>query len=236
MDAPPSTSHRPLSVREDKPQTKTALAVRTLRHALLNGTIHQGQQLTVGELAAQLGMSSTPIREAIRILQGEGLIQFTPHHALTVRALTPKVAQDIFVIRLEVEPLATRLAMARMTSVDFDRLAEINDAMRDALDHGQIEDRYALNRSWHFTLYAHTHNRAMIETIESLWQRFLWPTTWFMPSHAGHSHEHHTAITQALRAGDGDTAARLMREHILLREQNTLAFFASQTAAGGEPA
>lgn len=211
-----------------EPLTKTALALRELRASIRSGQIHQGEQLTVGELAKQLGMSHTPVREAVRTLQAEGLITQTPHHTLVVIKLSEKDVQDIYVVRLLVEPLATRLATPYLTEADFTKLHELNEAMR-AADRGQrLEDRYALNHDWHFTLYAGAQNRVLLNTITSLWQRFLWRSAWAMPDHADISYEQHAAILDALRARAADQAGHLLAEHINNGQHHALTYLRQQ--------
>ena len=152
-----------------EPLTKTALAIRELRKAIRSGKIHQGEQLTVGELAEQLGMSPTPVREAMRTLQAEGLITQTPHHTLAVITLSEKDVQEIYVVRLLVEPLATQLATPHLTEEDFARLHQLNAAMHEADITHHMDRRYELNHDWHFTLYACAQNRVLLNTITSLW-------------------------------------------------------------------
>ena len=210
--------------------TKTALALRELRIAIRSGKIPQGEQLTVGELAEQLGMSPTPVREAMRTLQAEGLITQTPHHTLAVITLSEKDVQDIYVVRLLVEPLATQLATPHLTEADFAQLHQLNVDMHEADLNHRMDRRYELNHDWHFTLYACAQNRVLLNTITALWQRFLWRTSWAMPDHADVSYAHHLALLDALRARDADRAGQLMTAHIINGQRHALCYLHQQFA------
>lgn len=214
----------------DEPLTKTELAVRALRSAIRSGQIPQGEQLTVGELAEQLGISPTPVREAVRTLQAEGLITQTPHHTLAVIKLGEKDLHDIYVVRLQLEPMAVRLAVPLMSAADLDLLHRLNETMH-ATDHEQhSEQRYALNQQWHFALYGFARNRVLQSTIAALWQRFLWRTSWILPDHAGASYTQHSAILAAARAGDAEQTAQLMAEHIIYGQGNALIYLRQMQA------
>lgn len=199
---------------DDEPLTKTVLAARAVRAAILRGDIRQGESLSVTILAARLGMSPTPVREAVRTLQAEGLIMQTPHHTLSVIKLSAKDVQDIFVIRQQLEPLATRLAVPHLTQDDYATLAELNAAMRAAEEQQHLETRHALNTQWHFLIYERSRNRVLFDTITTFWRKALWYTTWIMPAHAGPSFAQHEELLVALQAHDAERAARLMAEHL----------------------
>jgi len=219
-----------LHADSDEPATKTALALRELRSAIRSGRIHQGQQLTIGELSEQLGMSHTPVREAVRTLQAEGLLQQTPHHIVTVITLSEKDVHDMYEVRQLIEPMATRLAMPHLAEGHFATLQRLNEAIHDADRRHDIDQRYALNHDWHFTLYACAQNRVLLSTITSLWQRFWWHTSWSMPNQADSSFAQHAAILDALRARDASLAEQLMREHITGGQQRVLEHLRQQFA------
>ncbi len=219
-----------LHTESDEPLTKTELAVRALRTAIRSGQIPQGEQLPVGELAEQLGISPSPVREAVRTLQAEGLITQTPHHTLSVIKLGEKDLHDIYVVRLQLEPLAVRLAVPLMRAADLDLLHRLNETMH-TIDHAQHSDqRYALNQQWHFALYGFARNRVLLSTITALWQRFLWRTSCILPDHAGASYAHHSAIGAAARAGDADQAAQLLADHIIYGQGNALIYLRQMQA------
>lgn len=202
--------------------TKSTLAIQALRDAILRGDIQQGDHLTVTEISEQLGMSPTPVREAIRALQAEGLISHTPHHTLSVKRYTPKDVGDIFLLRSTLESLATRLAVPHLTSDELGRLDELMEAMRDANSRGDYERMYGVNADWHLTIYRAADNSVLVDVILGLWQKFLWEVIWMMPGHAARSLKEHEDIMAACRRQDADEAARLMYAHIQHGEESAI--------------
>lgn len=210
--------------------TKTERATQSLRDAILRGDIPSGTQLTVGDLAEQLGMSPTPVREAIRILQAEGLLHQTPHHTISAITFTEQDIVNIFDLRAVLEALATRLATPLMTEHDFQRLDAILEQMRAAR---QVEDFPAIHRinvEWHLTIYRTTNNTILLDTIQSLWQKFLWESLWSVGAHTATSLEQHAAILAALRARDADRAADLMATHMGHGKATAVLYFRARQA------
>jgi DNA-binding GntR family transcriptional regulator len=215
----------PLSTGGERYLTKTERATQALRDAILRGTITAGAQLTVGELAQQLGMSPTPVREAIRILQAEGLLTQTPHHTITAIAFTEHDIVDIFDLRAVLEALAVRLATPNLTEADFARLNAIHEQMRAAQlasDHPAV---HQINAEWHITIYRASRNPFLVETIENLWRKFLWESLWTVPTHTDTSLEQHAAIMAAMRARRADAAADLMAQHMAHGKETGVRFF-----------
>lgn len=218
-------------------QTKTELAVQAIRDAILRGTIPAGEQLTVGELAQQLSMSPTPVREAIRILQVEGLLHQTPHHTISAIAFTEQDIVDIFDLRAVLESLATRLAAPHFSDVVAQQLEAIHAQMQAAQRAEAYTTVHRLNADWHLTIYQVSHNKILVETIQSLWHKFLWESLWSVPAHTERSLEQHRAIMRALRAGNGEQAAELMRIHMDHGKETGVRYFRQRQAerAKGAP-
>jgi DNA-binding GntR family transcriptional regulator len=211
--------------------TKSTLAIQALRDAILRGDIRQGDHLTVSEISEQLGMSPTPVREAIRTLQAEGLITQSPHHSLSVKRYTPKDVGDIFLLRSTLESLAVRLAVPHLTADAFARLDALMDEMREASTSGDYERMYRCNADWHLAIYSAADNRILLDVILGLWQKFLWEVIWMMPGHADRSLQQHEAIMAACRRQDADAAARLMYEHIQHGEESAIEHLQGQNDA-----
>lgn len=210
--------------------TKTERAIQALRDAILRGTIHAGEQLTVGDLAHQLGMSPTPVREAIRVLQAEGLLKQTPHHTISAITFTEQDIADIFNLRALLEAQAVRLATPHLTAADFAELDDIDEQMRAAQAVGDHATVHHINAEWHRTIYRASHNHHLVDLIESLWRKFLWESLWTVPQHTTTSLEQHAAITQALRAHDAEGAAKLMATHMEHGKATAVRYFRQRQA------
>jgi len=191
------------------------LAYERIRSMLVEGEIPPGARLGQVELAEQLGISRTPIREALRRLTGEGLAEFVPNRGF--RAASPGL--DDVLLRLEVrslvEPGIARLAAERRTeehlaalraSIERETAADTRIAAHDA------------SRDFHVVLAHATGNRELVAVIESLWiveigRRLLAARA----TSAGWKRAdvaEHRALLAAVTARDGELAARLMAEHI----------------------
>ena len=199
--------------------TKTALAIQALRGAILRGDIAADAPLTVGRIARMLGMSPTPVREAIRTLQAEGLLRHEPHHTVSVMRYTARDIHDLFQMRADLESQATQLAVAHLTAADLDQLDALNRQMRAALPREDFDLLNQLNGRWHQLIYSAADNLILLDVIQHLWKRFVWDVNWILPNRALRSIEEHEAILASLRAGDAAEAARLVRTHIQSGEE-----------------
>jgi DNA-binding GntR family transcriptional regulator len=202
--------------------TKTALAAQALRQAILRGDISADAPLTVGRIAQQLGMSQTPVREAMRTLQAEGLLQHQPHHSVSVMRYTAKDIHDIFQLRADLEAQATRIAVRQLSDADFADLDAGQREMREAAARNDIDRLNQLNSHWHLRIYGAADNQVLLDVVQHLWKKFMFEVNWLLPGHAERSLDQHATILAALRARDGKQAEALMREHIRAGEEASL--------------
>lgn len=211
--------------------TKTALAVEALRSAILRGEIAPDAPLTVVRIAQMLRMSPTPVREAIRTLQAEGLLRHEPHHTVSVNRYTAQDIHDLFQMRAELESQATRIAASRLDDTAIARLTELNERMRDL---AAINDTDALNRlngEWHLLIYGAADNRILLDVVQHLWKKFVWDINWILPGRSLRSIEEHDAVLAALRAHDADEAAQRMRTHLQYGEDYAVAYVEGKVPA-----
>ena len=204
--------------------TKTALAVQALRGAILRGDIVPDTHLTVGGIAQMLGMSPTPVREAIRTLQAEGLLRHEPHHTVSVNRFSPQDIHDLYQMRADLESQATRIAAARLDDTTLDQLAALNERMRAMAIAGDLDALNRLNGEWHLLIYSAADNRILLDVVQHLWKRFVWDINWILPGRSLRSIEEHDEVLQALRARDADEAVRRMREHLRYGENSAVAY------------
>jgi DNA-binding GntR family transcriptional regulator len=209
-------------------QTKTALAIEALRGAILRGEIGRDTPLTTTRIARQLGMSQTPVREAIRTLQAEGLLRHEPHHSASVAQYFAKDIHDIFQLRAELESQATRIAVPRLSDDDLARLDAMQAEMREAAWRGDVQRLNQLNGDWHLLIYSAADNRVLLEVVQHLWKKFMFEVNWILPGHAECSLAQHNAFLAAVHARDADEAARLIRAHIQRGEVAALSFLESR--------
>lgn len=227
-DSPPAPVVRDLS--SPAHLTKTALAVQALRGAILRGDIAPDTHLTVGALAQMLGMSPTPVREAIRTLQAEGLLRHEPHHSVSVNRYSPQDIHDLYQMRADLESQATRIAATRLDNTALDRLAALNERMRAMAIAGDVDTLNRLNGEWHLLIYSAADNRILLDLVQHLWKRFVWDINWILPGRSLRSVEEHDEVLHALCAHDAEQAVQRMREHLRYGEDSAVAYVEGKIA------
>lgn len=207
-----------------------AVRVRILRHVYL-----PGQVLNQAALATELGISTTPLREALRRLESEGLIELRRHSDARVAPLTAEEARDLIELRLALDPVAASLAADRRTKDDIARMRAASAGLIALPDHPSIEQLVA-HRAFHQSLYRASHNELLISTLDGLWDKSDRYRLVGLRQPRGQaerddrSREHHLLL-EAVIAGDADEAARVMRTHIGF----SLGAKAAERLESGEP-
>lgn len=181
---------------------------------LRTGALLPGARLLETELAQRLEVSRTPVREAIRRLEADGLVSHQPRVGATVRCLDHSEVMELYEMRLVLEGTAARLAARSAIEVEFDELDAINDAMADA--DPDIEALYTLNQQFHRILIDAARNRFLIKSVNAVHTTLLilGPSTLSWSARAVDAVAEHRAITAALRARDGEAAEVAMRKHM----------------------
>jgi DNA-binding GntR family transcriptional regulator len=189
--------------------TKTEAALRSIRARIHSGELPAGTHLQVQELASDLGMSQTPVREALRVLSADGLVEIRTHRGAVVATATERLAET-WPLRALLEPEAVRRAMP-LTDEAMDRL----ERLHAQLGASSGLQRSTQNQTWHFAIYEQCGSQILISFISRLWELVPWRTVWMLPGRADTSSQEHEAVMEAIRAGDGELAAERMRNHIL---------------------
>jgi len=195
-------------------KTKNVAVYNKLRQGIIKGKLKPGQKMVMAELAKTLGLSETPVREAIRRLESEGYIDFTPHMGAIVTKINERELVEIYLIRIALEELATRLAGPYIAEKDIDFLNRKNHEMEVALQQGRYENLAAINKAFHLRIYKAAPFPRLYKMICNLWDTFeRWPSVFsYVPERAAAAVEEHKEIIKALRAGDADQADRLIKE------------------------
>ena len=189
-------------------------AIGALRERIRDGRLAEGQRLVVADVTRDLGVSNGPVREAIRRLTGEGLVEITPHRGAAVRAFTGRDVREIFQVREVLEGLAARLAAERIDVSDGRaRLLALQNETKTAMSAGAY---IAHNQSFHELIYGLGGNERVREQARQLtlpiYRRRI--HNLMDPAYARNSALEHTLIVEAILDGDGAGAERAMRNHI----------------------
>lgn len=198
--------------------TKSELAYNSVRQKILSGEFAPGSVINQATLARTIGISTTPLREALRRLKTEGLVELDAHRDARVTELKAEEARDLLEMRRSLDPLAASLAAQRRTKAD---IAEIRAAL-DGLEPLPGDPEYAHllhHRRFHAAIYRASHNDLLIETLEGLWdkadryRRLALEVERGSVARAKKAQEHRS-LAEMVVAGDGDEAAAVMTEHI----------------------
>lgn len=192
-------------------------AYERIRAMILNGSLPPRSVISGSELVRQLGMSRTPVREALQRLHTEGFMRPVPHKGYQVIELGRNDLVNIYEVRAVLEGLAARLAAMRRSRMDLAQLADLLDGMKEALDKRDDKRLDQMNRRFHDAIAAATRNKylqSQIVNIREVFGRFQ-PIVQVYEHRLDEVYQEHIALNDALVAADVDTAERLAREHIL---------------------
>lgn len=204
----------PVNINSYKPLRE--LVLEAIREAIINGTLKPRERLMEIQLAEELGVSRTPIREAFRKLEMEGFVVMVPRKGAYVADLSFKDIADVFEIRSALEGLAASLAAQRITEEELDELERCLVEKADAIVTNNIEKLVLVDTKFHETIYKASRNERLTNIISNLReqiQRFR-ATTLAYPGRMQESLDEHRAIVEALQARDAKQAQQLAGEHI----------------------
>jgi DNA-binding GntR family transcriptional regulator len=198
--------------------SKSDVAYHELRRMILNGDLPAGSRLAQYVLAEQLQMSITPLREAIRRLDSEGLIELDNHKDARVSTISPAEARQLFEVRLALDPAAVELAAERRTDEDI-ALMQATVARLLPVTRQWGEDALTAHSGFHRALYLASHNDVLIKLLDDLYAKTDRYRRLGLALPAGEEprtidlDEHHQ-ILELVIAQDATAAAQLMRGHI----------------------
>jgi DNA-binding GntR family transcriptional regulator len=187
-----------------------------LRDMIIAGDLKPGQKLNEAELALGFGVSRTPLREALKVLEVEGMIVIMPHRGASVATLSEAEVEEIFPLMGIIEGLAAELACQRMTDADLARLEKMHAVMVQHWQRGEWSPYSKLNRAIHEAIFAMADNATLSAQYQQLMVRihairFIARKS---PEHWQQAVDDHEKIMAALRARDGVAAFALMRDHL----------------------
>jgi DNA-binding GntR family transcriptional regulator len=187
-----------------------------LREMIATGTLVTGARIDERAISGQLGVSRTPLREAIAKLAKEGLIEQRPYRGNFVRAFSPKQVNDLYETRMVLEGLSARRAVANLTDEGLAELTGILDDIQHALAQADIVAFSAADQRFHSTIARLSGNETVIESLERLRAQvqLVRLAANRDPDLVERTARERPAILAALRDRDADRAARLMEEHI----------------------
>jgi DNA-binding GntR family transcriptional regulator len=187
-----------------------------LIEAILDGRLRQGAPLVERELSAWLGVSKTPIREALKQLRSSGLVVATAYQGMSVRTLDAGTVRDVSGARSAVEPEAVRMAVVSRGARPAVGARQALEEASALLEAGQPAQLGLINRRFHRELYSGCGNELMIDFLDKLQglNAFIATAGWRTSATYDSEWREHSAVLSAYEAGDAALAARLLRDHI----------------------
>lgn len=192
--------------------TVVEMVVADLRRRILSGQIAPGTPLRQEALAEELGVSRIPLREAIRLLSSEGLVDLQPHRGAYVKPLSIEEVKEFFDLRVQLEPWLLRMAVPHLTDADLKQA----EALVDLMDNAAGDEWSRLNWRLHEMLYQPANRPFALNIVRTLHEkseRYLNHRTLSVPQRI-HARREHLALIDLCRSGDVEAAAVALDRHI----------------------
>jgi DNA-binding GntR family transcriptional regulator len=195
--------------------TAQQLALEHIRELVARGQLQPDARIRQEQLAAELGTSVIPVREALKTLEAEGQVRYAPHKGYQVAKLSLEELTETYLIRRLLEDEIVRIAVPLLTESHF---AELEQLAHDMVEASAADDPHRMisaNRDFHFTIFAAARHPRMEDFIRMLWQSTdAYRSVYYADRHArDRVNAEHASIVSALRAGDVDRAVRELDEH-----------------------
>jgi DNA-binding GntR family transcriptional regulator len=209
-----------------------------LREEILAGRLKPGAELGEVPLSEQLGVSRGPLREAIGRLAAEGLVTVRPRRGAVVRSLSKAEFLELYQVREGLEAMAVRLAVPRLTGVDFATLQGLIDTMAAHAERNEVAEFFEANAAFHGHLIAAADNRKLQEIYGQLLGQIgrYRMRSLTLRGNLHRSVAEHAAILRAAKRGDAERAAHLMAEHVRVPQRRLNALGEDEFAAVEEVA
>ncbi len=208
---------RMLKPIDDVIKTVSGIAQERIREAILRGTLPPGTRIDQNQLAAELNTSLIPVREALKTLASEGLVQIIPRRGAFVAEFSLNDLENLYDARIVVEGHVAAKAAPRLTDDQLKELTAISDAMRSALENDKYEDFTRLNRDFHFIIYGAASNSYLTDILSGLWdlaERYRYRYLFIRDKHDVINAEHQE-ILAACCARDAERLRIAIEGHIL---------------------
>jgi DNA-binding GntR family transcriptional regulator len=198
-------------------RTKQEFVYRTIRSAILRCDLRPGERLVIEDLAQRLNVSTIPVREALQLLQSEGLVESVPHVGTSVTPLSRNSILDVFSILEGLQIVAARVAAERATPADFAAIDAVIRQMDDVVESGRLEVWGDLNSQFHVTIAAITGLPMLQQMTVQAFDRWNQMRRYFFSDvlalRARQAQREHHALVAAMRARAYDRLAALLAEH-----------------------
>lgn len=195
-------------------RTKEEQVADFLREGIIAGKYPRGSRLKQAEIAEQLRLSITPVREALKLLAAEGYIDGDSYRGSRVTPFDPGASAEILQLRLLLEAQLVRGAVDKVTSADIEELRRLADEFEQAFKSGDRAAARGVNYRFHRRLYDIANMPQTLHFVQILWARYPFDLINAAKNRGEHAVEEHEQILRALTEGDAAAAMLAMRKHI----------------------
>lgn len=214
MSTSPSAADVGVNLRTEKRRTAQEVAYEAMKAAILRGDLPEGARLQQSKLAAQLNVSTTPVREALSRLASEGLVRIDPHRGAIVRGLDDDELEEIYQLRQILEPLAAKKAAGIITEEALNEAEELWRRMEDHTDPSEWAEN---NRQFHALIVTASNAPRLTSILKGLRDSSTRYVQWSLtvnPQRFVSANRDHRALIDACRARDSEGAAAIEAQHL----------------------
>jgi DNA-binding GntR family transcriptional regulator len=193
-----------------------------IREDIINSKYQNGEKIVEAKLAEELGVSRTPVREALKQLELDGLVESMPNRGVVVKGVTKQDIEDIYAIRYAIEAIAVKWSIERMDESDLEKLKEIYELMEFYSFKKDVEKVFELNTKFHETIYNSTKSRYLEHVLRDF-QLFIKSTrskSLHCEGRVQTALEEHKRILDAIQEKDVDKAVESIQIHVNHSRQN----------------
>lgn len=215
---------RLLPVKLDSYKPLREVVCEALRQAITDGVLRPGERLMEIQLAEELGVSRTPVREAIRKLELEGFVVMVPRRGTYVADLSIKDVNEVFEVRSALEVLAAGLAAERITEEELEEMERLLVQIGEQIENGDLESLVETDSQFHDILYRASRNDKLVGIINNLREQLtrFRATSMGYPGRMKDMLDEHSRLVEAIAQRNGKLAEKLAAEHLENAEQTLL--------------
>ncbi|AXY57659.1 GntR family transcriptional regulator [Acinetobacter chinensis] len=202
---------------------------KKLEDDIIYGFFLPGTKLDEQELCERYGASRTPIREALKLLAAEGLVEIRPRRGAIIPTINSFTLCEMFEVMAELEAMCGRLAARRIQPEEKQELQRLHHLCQDYLNQNDSENYYEANRLFHFAIYQASHNSFLIEQACALHKRLHpYRRLQLRVNHRmNHSFSEHSEILDAIFSGNEQEAEALLKAHVVIQGEKFTDFMAT---------
>ena len=193
--------------------TKRDKIVAELRRKIRDGELSRGSRIQQDVLAEMFNTSITPVREALVLLEAEGLLVGEPNRGVSVADANFESVKAVYVQRMLQEPYAMQRAARRISPIELEKAEQLLERMENHSE-DEVVSVPELNRQFHFLFYDACGNNSLAEQIEILWQKWPWDLLMVIKHRPGESRQEHREMLEAVRAGDLEKVSDATQAHL----------------------